>query len=267
MTTARMLDSQPITAGRPQPPDDAALQGLLEDLYREQRALDPEDGYLLEHGSPRVIANQIRTFHWYRPYLPAGGAILDWGCNHAPDSCLLRAWFGDRLSLHSCDFVDSSRFQAFHDFAQTDHRRLEEEVQLPFASNCFDVVIGSGVLEHTAMDYESLKELHRVIKPEGLVVISYLPNWLSYGEWARRHVRKREFHRRLYGMSEAKQLLKRSGFYPIVSGYHTFFWERLASNLGLRSWQRGLAKAMSRILPVEVFSSTLYFIAQKVRVM
>jgi SAM-dependent methyltransferase len=259
--------SQPIAAGQWQAVGDASLQHLLDELYRKQLALDPDNSYLLEHGSRIAIANQVRTFHWYRPYLPDTGAVLDWGCNHAPDICLLRAWFGDRLSLYSCDFVEPGRYQVFHDFARADHKLLEDEVLLPFSSNFFDAVIGSGVLEHTAMDYESLKELHRVVKPEGVLVISYLPNWLSYREWVRRVVRKKDFHRRLYGVREAKQLLKRCGFYPIAAGYHTFFWERMLATTGLRRWERGLSKLLARLLPIHVFSSTLYFVARKMSVM
>jgi SAM-dependent methyltransferase len=243
------------------------LQHVLEQLYREQLALEPDNGYLLEHGSQKAIANQISTFHWYRPFLPEAGTVLDWGCNHAPDSCLLRHWFGDCLSLHSCDFLEPDRYPVFHDFARSVHKRLEDEVRLPFPSSFFDAVIGSGVLEHTALDYESLKELHRVIKPDGILVISYLPNWLSIKEWVRRSVTKRDFHRRLYGRGEATQLLKRSGFYPVAARYHTFFWEQLLVAVGLRRWEQGLSSLLARALPAQVFASTLCFVARKVTMM
>ena len=61
--------------------------------------------------------NHVLTFLWYRRYLPDEGAILDWGCNHAPDSCLLRMAYGQRLRLHGCDFVDSGLYAVFHEFA------------------------------------------------------------------------------------------------------------------------------------------------------
>ncbi len=239
-----------------------SLHELLEDLYKQQLDIDPSNGYLREHGSPVCVGNQIRTFHWYRPYLPETGAVLDWGCNHAPDSCLLRAWFADRLELYSCDFIEQTRYPVFHDFARPSHKTLEDEVRLPFPSNFFDAVIASGVLEHTAMDYESLKELHRVLKPRGVLVISYLPNWLSFKEWMRRALWRKDFHRRLYGMGETKRLLKRCGFYPVAAGYQTFFWERLLAAMGMSRWERGLSK-LARLVPIHVFSSALCFVAQK----
>jgi SAM-dependent methyltransferase len=265
MATARTQDAQPLTP-KPHPTADD-LERLLTELYRKQLALDPGNRFLAEHGRPSVIANQVRTFHWYRPYLPATGTVLDWGCNHAPDSCLLRAWFGDRLRLHSCDFVAAVAHPVFHEFACSAHTQLEHPVQLPYEPEMFDAVIGSGVLEHAAMDYESLKELRRVLKPEGLLIISYLPNWLSWQEWLRRVVRRRDFHRRLYGLGEAKQLLKRSGFYPVAADYHTYIWERLLRAVGLGRWERGLSAVLSRLLPIQVFGSTLCLIARKVLVM
>jgi SAM-dependent methyltransferase len=265
--------SQPITERKPQILEDALLQNLLEELYKKQLAPNVEiaigdKNYLHIHGSALFIEDHIRTFQRFRPYLPDAGTIMDWGCYHAPDSCLLRACFGERLSLHSCDFGELSRFQAFQDFAQTEHKLLEDIILLPYASNFFDAVIGSGVLEHTAMDDESLKELYRVIKPNGVLMISHLPNWLSIQEWLRRvFMKKKGYHHRLYSMGEAKQLLKRRGFLPLVAGYNTFFWERKLAAVGLSRWEQGLAKLLRRLLPVHVFSSTLFLVAKKVKKM
>lgn len=229
---------------------------LLAELYERQLALAPNNPYLRDHACPAVIDNQVRTFLWYRPYLPATGTVLDWGCNHAPDCVLLRASLGGRVQLHSCDFLQPGSYPVFSNYAHNEHRRLTDEVTLPYPSHCFDAVIGSGVLEHAAMDYESLKELRRVIKPDGVLIISYLPNWLSVNEWVRRVIRKRDFHRRLYRLSEIRQLLKRAGFYPIASGYHTFFWDRLVESLGLSRWPL-IGRLLRQVVPVQVFGSTL----------
>ena len=238
----------------------------MESLYREALARDPGNAYLLEHGNPKWIDAQVRTFCLYRPYLPQAGAVLEWGCNHAPDSCMLRASFGNRLELFSCDFIDTDRYPVFHDFARVAHTRLEGAGALPYPDNFFDAVIASGVLEHTAMDYEALKHLHRILKPEGVVAISHLPNWLSFGEWRRRVVAKRDFHRRLYSKRETRQLLKRAGFYPVAEGYHSFVWDRILDRLGLADRER-TPRLLTRLTPPLALSGTLYFIARKVLVM
>jgi SAM-dependent methyltransferase len=243
-------------AGVPTTPFDE-LRETLATLYRDHAELFA-GGYMRVHGRPKCVDNQVRTFRWYEPYLPADGRVLDWGCNHAPDSCLLRAAHGDRFELHGCDLWPEEAYPAFYRFAGLDYKRLDGPVRLPYSSEQFDVVIGSGVLEHAAMDYESLKELYRVLRPEGLFIGTYLPNRLSTMEWWRRTVLGRDFHRRLYGRAETSGLLKRTGFVPLTVTHHTFFWERM---LGRAAGPLG--GLLRRLLPVHHFCSTFRFIARK----
>src|SRR5262249_39910423 len=150
---------------------EGSLHAILGQLYADHAAVDPDNHYLQNHGRPRSIANHIRTFEWYLPFLPTAGNILDWGCNHGPDSCLLRATAGDRFCLFGCDFSSSHKYQTFHDYSKLVYAQIESPVDLPYAANSFDAVIGSGVLEHVAQDYESLKEIYRILKPGGVLVI------------------------------------------------------------------------------------------------
>jgi 2-polyprenyl-3-methyl-5-hydroxy-6-metoxy-1,4-benzoquinol methylase len=57
-----------------------------------------------------------------------------------------------------------------------------------YPADLFDVVIGSGVLEHVPIDSESRKELYRVIRPDGYFVMTMLPNRYSYTEFLNRVV-------------------------------------------------------------------------------
>jgi ubiquinone/menaquinone biosynthesis C-methylase UbiE len=115
-----------------------------------------------------------------------------------------------------------SEFGVFRDYARPKYTQLNNSMELPYPENTFDVVIGSGVLEHTAMDQEALKALFHVLKPNGLLIISYLPFRWSWDEFYRRRILKSDFHRRLYGKQETETLLKRWGFYPIEISYQTF---------------------------------------------
>lgn len=267
MTAARKLFSTSSIIPAVEDNRSIDLEAMLASLYRDHIALHSPHSYILEHQQPACIANQVRTFHWYRPYLPTAGSVLDWGCFHGPDSCMLRASYGDRFKLHACDFADRDTHRVFHDFSGCDYHKLNDCVKLPYDSAVFDAVIASGTLEHTATDYESLKELYRVLKPDGVLIISYLPNALSLREWIQRKIHKKDFHRRLYGVSETVQLLKRSGFYPATMRYHTFFWERMVEKAGLGLWRDGIAKVLQKLLPLQVFSSTHCCIAHKVNVM
>jgi len=242
----------------------ARLKETLERLYREEIAGQPGSGYLREHAAPNFIDAQVRTFEWYRPWVPARGAVLDWGANHGPDSCLIRATSGDAVDLHACDFPEPGRYPVFHAFSNAEYRRLEDVVAMPYDANAFDAVIASGVLEHTAMDDESLKELHRIMKPGAPLVISYLPNWLSVQEWKLRVIDKRDFHKRRYSIAGTIALLKRRGFEPKVWGYHSFFWERRLERLGFSAPASERLARWLRKLPIDVIKPTLWFIAVKV---
>ena len=245
-----------------------ALAGLMHDLYRQQleRAPDP---YLCEHAEPARVAHQARVIRWYAPFLPATGKVLDVGCAHAPDACTLRAAFGDRFDLHGCDFPDAGTYRVFHEFADLAYSQLHENLALPYPDESFDCVVASGMLEHAAMDYEMLKELYRILKYDGRLIVTYLPNALSYREMWLRNVRRAGFHRRVYGRGEANRLLKRAGFYPIAPmRYQSFLWEkRLERVLEPGPMIDTLAKLMKVVFPIHVVSSTLCGVALKVHSM
>jgi hypothetical protein len=70
------------------------------------------------------------------------------------------------------------------------------------------VTVQMPALEHTAMGYKSLKKLFRILKPDGHLIITYLPNRFSYTEFLARNLKKRDFHRRLFTIGEAFSMLK-----------------------------------------------------------
>jgi SAM-dependent methyltransferase len=240
-----------------------ALCALLADLYARQRAVLADSPYLGVHGRPACVRDQVRIFDWYAPYLPPAGTVLDWGCNHAPDSCLLRARFGDRYQLHGCDFKDPDRFGVFHGYAGLSYTQLTDPLELPYQSGSCDAVIGAGVLEHVAVEPAALRQLYRVLKPGGILVIYYLPNRWSVQEAYRRLFRKPGAHLRLYGLGEIRARLKRYGFLPLDSGHHFLFWTRPLKLFLPDAWAEALSCRLSRWLPLGVFGDTLRVVAQK----
>ncbi len=246
--------------------DRQRLASVLAELYRQQAAADPANAYLSEHGSPKWIAGQVLTYQHYRQHLPRGGKVLDWGCRHAPDSCLLRHEFGDALELLGCDLEDADKFAAFHQFAGLNYAKLDHEYQLPYDSDFFDVVIGSGVLEHVVLEYESLKEVRRVLKPGGILVITYLPNRWSVAEWKRRVSGKQEYHQRRYSHFRATELFKGCGLLPIVSGYQSRLWRLQFDLLSVGTMSPAMARTLDKLLLTQWLGPTLWFVCRKVRV-
>ncbi|MCC7499760.1 MAG: class I SAM-dependent methyltransferase [Bryobacterales bacterium] len=197
----------------------SGLGSVLGQLYGQHLERNPEDAYIRQHGAPGFLAGTLRVFRFYEPYLPAGGRLLDWGCRHAPDACLIHT-ARPGLAIDGCDVFGGERFEAFYRYAGLSYQQLCHFIELPYAGASFDVVIASGVLEHVPMDYESLKEVHRVLRPAGRLIITYLPNRTSLEEWQRRR-RAAEYHQRLYTLEQLKELLLHTGFSPLVAGYQT----------------------------------------------
>ena len=242
-------------------PDEICAE--LASLFAEEQQRGGNE-YLIEHSASISIRRHVEVFEQYCQFLPEGGRILDWGCNHGPDSCMIRAAFGEKYELHGCDFPDAGCFPIFHDFANIAYKKLATPYQLPYPENYFGAVIGSGVLEHAAMDYEALKAVYRVLTNDGIFVISFLPNRLSYVEFLARNLGL-PCHRRLYGMSEIKAALKHHGFEPLYCRYHQFTpAHRLRRVFDVIPWIDALGE---RAWPLNQFCSTIMIVARKVLVM
>ncbi|MCI0702481.1 MAG: class I SAM-dependent methyltransferase [Planctomycetia bacterium] len=201
---------------------------LLSRLYREQLELG-ESQYLREHAHPATVLHHVNVFEWYVRHLKPHQSILDWGCNHGPDSCLLRNWFGESIELHACDFAAQSAFPVFRGSARAEYTQLTNPLNLPYSANRFDAIVASGVLEHTAMDGEALKELYRVLRPDGPLVITYLPHAYSWVEWSRRS-RRKDYHRRLYTKRGLSSLLLSHGFEPLEVEFQGYLPNRLTTH-------------------------------------
>ena len=238
--------------------DSNALESILRNLYARCRGDGPSAPYMAEHASEAFVAAQVRTFQWYRRFLPPKGCLLDWGCRHAPDACLVKAAYGREYTIHGCDFCDPAPYAAFHEFAGLHYRPVADPIRLPYEDAQFDASVAAGVLEHAAMDYESLKELWRCLKPGGVLAITFLPNRCSIEEWSKR-VRRRQHHVRRYGQRELSDLLTHTGFLPLEVGYQS-------RSAALARVTRGglLRRTCVRTLQLHRLTSCLCAVARKV---
>ena len=235
-----------------------ALVALLQRLFADENPTGA-DTYLTEHARPKAIKSHVNAFCWYAAHLPAAGAVLEWGCSHEPDSCLMRATFGDAFELFACDVDSAGRFPKFRAFSRADYQRTADVVRLPYADGHFDAVIGSGVLEHTATDYESLLELRRVLKRGGLLVISYYPYAYSVHEWWLRRSKTPGYHQRRATPRELDVLLKRAGLVPFEMRYQSTLPDLVDDSV--RARVRGVVRKM---LPPPLRSPVLCCLARKV---
>jgi SAM-dependent methyltransferase len=236
-----------------------SLEMVLQGLYKQYFDQVRDDPYVRMHSRRAFFSGTVRLFRFYEPCLAGRTSILDWGCHHAPDACLIRARFGQAVALHGCDIVDPHQYEDFFRYAGLEYRQLAHPFQLPYPDAQFDAVIASGVLEHVPMDYESLKELHRVLKPGGRLMVGYLPNARSVEEWWMRVSGRNDFHHNLYSKSDFRRLLLRSGFLPLVMGFQTQIDLLPADGAWLAA-----VRPLLRLTLLRHFTSCLCAVAEKI---
>ena len=224
--------------------------------------------------SKATLQRHVRAFELYAPYLKRGDRILDWGCRHAPDACMIRVLLGDEVDLHGCDRLDTAagEFRDFFDFARLQHRYLSHVSELPYGAGEFDVVLSSGVLEHVAKEEQSLQEIWRVLRPRGLFIITFLPNYFSLSERMSRLLRTYAGHTRLYTLARIRDRLLANGFAIEKQGYHQVFptFAKGVSNARLSRLGDGLCQlnpTFERAFPVSALSANLFLVARKVEAM
>ncbi len=147
--------------------------------------------------------------------------ILDWGSGKGHITFLLQEAYQDTSTeVISCDIADSELAHDDSSFLQSTPIIREKNIQvvplkhayqLPFSDNSFDVVVSMGVLEHVPQDQNSLHEINRILKPNGLLFCFFLPYQWSWTQQLA-HLRGNYYHDRLYGKQQVQQMLTTSNF-------------------------------------------------------
>jgi SAM-dependent methyltransferase len=97
----------------------------------------------------------------------AHGRLLDVGCGNKPYENLFRPYVTEYIGVeHAARFSETNASQAggpdlFYD-----------GVALPFEDASFDTVLSVQVLEHTPEPQRLLEEMSRVLRPDGLMILS-----------------------------------------------------------------------------------------------
>ncbi len=122
--------------------------------------------------------------HWHRYHyvlpLVAGKKVLDVACGEGYGSALMSR------SAAEVSGVDISAAAITHARAlYADHASVQyfeaSCTQLPFDKASFDVVVSFETIEHIAEQVEFLDEIKRVLKPDGVLILS-CPNKAEYSD-------------------------------------------------------------------------------------
>jgi SAM-dependent methyltransferase len=177
--------------------------------------------YLVEY----VLAFSRKWFN------KANVTLLDWGCGKCQVSYLLKK---RNAGVISCDIeteghADSAfgQYIPIADFAKINIVPLQHEYLMPFDNETFDAVVSFGVLEHVSNDKQSLIEINRILKPNGLFFCFWLPYKYSWKQ-KREYIKGSHYHDRLYDIQKVKHLLSEANYTLLDYWYRDLFPKRYA---------------------------------------
>ncbi len=109
--------------------------------------------------------------------LPVGDSYwLDAGCGTGVMSLLIASKGGKVLAVDASENMLEIAKESSQEFSdQISYSPIESVESLPYEDNQFDGIVCSSVLEYLQKPKQCLAEFHRVIKPQGHLIIS-VPN-------------------------------------------------------------------------------------------
>lgn len=205
---------------------------------------------------------RLSEFHFHKPLSQL--SLLDWGCGKGHNTYLLTKIGNNPIC---CDRLVANGDSCFGQATPILDKlgkipiALKHDYYLPFDDQSLDVVLSYGVLEHVPSDLESLKEIYRVLRPNGLFFCFFLPYYFS---WTQRlaHLRKDFYHNHLYSRKRVNYLLKTSGF-EVLDIWHR---QLIPKNSFRYSSYRLLEKAdlfLSEHTPIKYIATNIEFLAIK----
>ena len=162
---------------------------------------------------------------------PRGGVLLDFGCGTGPQTMLFAPHFDKVLgadveegSLRELDRL--AREANLSDRIETVHY---DGFTLPVESGSVDYAISFEVLEHVDDEKRALEELHRVLKPGGVLAMSVPNRWwvfethgaalpllkwnrVPFFSWLPKPIHDRWARARIYSRREITRKLRAAGF-------------------------------------------------------
>lgn len=143
-------------------------------------------------------------------------------------------------------------------------------LNLPFDNESFDVVISTQVLEHVEKPWIMVKEIHRILKKNGICILT-APFLSSY------HADPHDYFR--YTVDGTKSLFKNEGFkiiecdsygrlFSVISEFIRFMWFNPYKKSKRGSWKitrfmAGTANFLDRFVKTNIIYANTYIIAKK----
>lgn len=192
-----------------------AVEGFYEEFFTDN------DERVFTSGQDRRKSHKAEILDAVvRRWRPDGGRLLDVGCGVGDN---LRAVARPGLDTVGLEYSGGTIARARRGAGPALTLVRGSATEIPLPSECCDVVLCIEVIEHVADQYEALREIHRVLRRDGALVLSvpYLAWFPSYYTYMG--------HIRHYTRTDLQDLLSSQGF-RVVEWLPNFpTWHRLAN--------------------------------------
>lgn len=152
------------------------------DSISQKESISYMDDFWRKH-PPKPVDERVRAM-----VKLCRGRVLDAGCGKGQYAPHLSEWVGIDHSIEGLKSAKGDRVQA-------------DVKHIPFRNSCFDTVFASEILEHVIDDVKAVKEMKRVLKPDGVLIAS-TPNSVVrkeyWSQWVPSESDKREYTPKLF---------------------------------------------------------------------
>lgn len=165
------------------------------------------------------------------------GTMLDIGCGNGAQTRLFVPDADQLVGFDLRPIQDTEGYNKFDKFSFVQGNAEE----LPFNDGVYDTVTSFEVLEHVPDDTAVLKEMFRVLRPGGLLIVSVPNRWwffeshganikgfnwipwnrIPFLSWLPSKLHDRIAQARIYTIKQASKLIENTGFRILESGYIT----------------------------------------------
>jgi 2-polyprenyl-3-methyl-5-hydroxy-6-metoxy-1,4-benzoquinol methylase len=193
----------------------------------------------LQMANMLTVAQYAPVYSAAKDFLATQNPVLDWSCGSGHFSLFLAS---QKVKVSSIGFNSPAYIKELLpptiNYVEGDFR---EPVALPFQNGEFQVVFSIGVLEHVretgGSELASMKEIHRLLRPNGIFFVCHLPNRKSWIEFVVRRFYPHKFHHQfLYSRTDIESLAQQSGFKILTCKRYGIFpknsFEKMPAFLG-----------------------------------
>lgn len=229
-------------------------------------------GIYTAHGNLSLLYTYAYYAGVVQKYAKNSTALLDWGGLYGQVTKLLEEYYPEQVICYLPEVEPNIDWwhKAFSISTIRYKQKEDTAARINAFDGEFDVVLSSGVLEHTyeygVKDVDALKEINRVLQHGGQLIIWHLPTKLSSGDLINK-LFGRYYHVKRYTLDELRWMLALTGFKVKVIEKHDIlmpFMRRILSKIVGQRLAFFIDYYLSRIPFISIFSQQITCVAEKV---